>query len=567
ALAQVIALRTQFVELPENEERREMLRRYLEITSQAIDLSGRMRYLMRDGLGRASYEAGARPDLVLEILLENKSDVGGLVMSYLLFDPPPGSPSPRPSTTVRKQVLELMSACRKSTYLGTLAEFVRNPTSPPDLVVDAMNVIREIGMPQEPDPSQGEVPAPEITATDAYAILATLDRSRLSAAKAHERDVLLEWLGRRSRVGIEGDRFRTNGFDIQPGDWLLMRNPSPYNLFTDLAPGLFTHVGVVTTVEDEFGVRRFVIVEMPERRSHIPATNVDAYLKRTLHYFFMRHEDPKVARQMSETVRSVIGNETQFDLTFDNRHVLELKGKELAGERIHTYCAGFLLMCAQTSHAPREEFFPIQELPAGGHCLENFAKLKLSLGEDFVSPTGCVFSPHLELAGRREPHYEPTREVREAIYDHFAHFMRDWPLQPSPTIYQSLRQTLAAMSNDRPWLAQMIANANGVSQYTDLDAAARAAAVVETLDNIADQSAEEFTAARDALMSPPVEQLRRQGTKAEEIQKIEKLRAAHADLYAEWTALRLSPRDLRIALVKHYAELGRQRLEARFFPG
>lgn len=566
-LERVLALRTRFVELPESEARRAMLRSYLEITSRAIDLSGRMRYLMRDGLGQASFEAAARPDLVLDILLEHHSDVGALIASRWLFDPPPGSRERPVSSTVKKKVLDLMAAGRKAVFLGTLAEFVRQPSAPPDLVLQATGVIREIGLPQDPDPAQDkDLPPPEITAKELYAIVAAIDRARLSAASAQQRDVLLQWLAQRSRSGVLGDRFRTNGFDVQPGDWLLMRNPSPYNLFTDLAPGLFTHVGVVTTTEDQYGVRRFVIVEMPERESHIPATNIDAYLKRTLHYFFLRHEDPRVAARMSEVARSVIGNETQFDLTFDNRHVLALKGQDLAGRRIHTYCAGFLMMCAQETSAPYEDFFPIEERPADGHCLENFAKLKLSLGEDFVSPTSCVFSPQLKLVGRREPFYEATREIKEAIYDHFAHFMRERPLQPSPTIYQALRQTMAAMSKDRPWLAQMLAEANNVSQYTDLDAAARAAAVVETLDNIADSCAEEFTHARDALMAPPAAELTRLGVKQEDQERIEQYRARHAELYSQWTRLRLTPRELRIALVAYYTAQGRQRLEARFFP-
>jgi hypothetical protein len=566
-LEQILTLRTAFITLPENEARRETIRRYLEMTARTVDLSGRMRYVLRDGLAQGSREAADRPDLVVDILLENKSDVGAMVMSYLLFDPPPGSSAREPSAAVRKKVLDLMDRGRKATFLGTLAEFLRQPASPPELVLHAANVIREIGLPQEPDPAQGDdLPEPEITAKEMYAILAAVDATRISPPAAKQRDVLLQWLGQRMRAGISGDRFRINGFDIQPGDWLLMRNPSPYNLFTDLAPGLFTHVGVVTTVEDARGVRRFVIVEMPEHESRIPVTNVDAYLKRTLHYFFLRHEDPKVALKMSEAARSVIGNETQFDLTFDNRHVFALKGQDLAGRRIHTYCAGFLLMCAQATSAPREDFFPIPERPAGGHCMENFAKLRLSLGEDFVSPTSCVFSPKLQLVGRREPFYEPTREIKEAIYDDFARLMRDRELQPSPTIYQALRQTLAGMSKDRPWLAQMLADANNVSQYTDLDAAARAAAVVETLDRIADSAAEEFAAARDALMAPPAEVLRRQGFSAKEIAAIEAYRTRHASLNSLWTGGRLTPRELRMALVNYYVGQGRMRLEARFFP-
>jgi hypothetical protein len=47
-----------------------------------------------------------------------------------------------------------------------------------------------------------------------------------------------------------------------------MRNPSPYNLFTDLAPGLFTHVGVVAVETGSDGKRRMVVVDLPsaERR-------------------------------------------------------------------------------------------------------------------------------------------------------------------------------------------------------------------------------------------------------------------------------------------------------------
>jgi hypothetical protein len=67
-------------------------------------------------------------------------------------------------------------------------------------------------------------------------------------------------------------------------------------------------------------------------------------------------------------------------------------------------------------------------------------------------------------------------------------------------------------------------------------------------------------------MAGPLDQLRRQGVKAEEIEGVEKYRARHADLFSQWTSMRLTPRRLRIALVDYYVEQGRQQLEARFFP-
>jgi len=40
---------------------------------------------------------------------------------------------------------------------------------------------------------------------------------------------------------------------------------------------------------------------------------------------------------------------------------------------------------------------------------------------------------------------------------------------------------------------------------------------------------------------------------------------AHADLVRAWNAGRLSPRELRVQLVKFYADRGRRQLDERFF--
>ena len=100
-----------------------------------------------------------------------------------------------------------------------------------------------------------------------------------------------------------------------------MRNPSPYNLFTDLSPGLFTHVGVVAAETGKDGIRRLVLVDLPERGTTMPATNVDAFVNRSLHYMFLRHPDPAVAKKMGDTAAAVIGAPTEFDLNFRTDHV------------------------------------------------------------------------------------------------------------------------------------------------------------------------------------------------------------------------------------------------------
>jgi hypothetical protein len=323
---------------------------------------------------------------------------------------------------------------------------------------------------------------------------------------------------------------------------------------------LFTHVGVVAEETSSDGKRRLVVVEIPERGDRVPATNVDTYLARTLHYMFLRHPEAAVQKKMGEVAKSVIGNETQFDLTFQSKRVTELKGKPLAGARLHTYCAGLLHLCAQETDRPLSAFFPLIEGPPGGYCLENLKKLQMTIGEDFVSPTGALFSSELEIVGQREPMYDPGREVKEAIYDHFAKCLVEKELDPSQDAYQALRTKVAELSKFNPWLAKALAKANNVSEHLDLEAAAKAAAVIETLDEIADDNLRRYLAARTAVTTDP------NRLPVDQRQNAMAYRRVHADLANGLARAGMTPRDVRIALVSYYSQVGKTQVESRFFP-
>jgi hypothetical protein len=58
------------------------------------------------------------------------------------------------------------------------------------------------------------------------------------------------------------------------------------------------------------------------------------------------------------------------------------------------------------------------------------------------------------------------------------------PLTPSPDLWQALRQQLASAAKHSPWLARALARASNVSERMDLEAAAKAATVIEVLDQI-----------------------------------------------------------------------------------
>jgi hypothetical protein len=321
----------------------------------------------------------------------------------------------------------------------------------------------------------------------------------------------------------------------------------------------------VAVEQGEDGIRRFVIVDLPERGTRIPATTVDAFLARTLHYVFLRHQDAEVGRKMGQAAAEMIGNESQFDLQFDTRRLDALRGKPLRGELIHTYCAGFLLASTLPTSRPREEFFPITEAVAGGNMASNLQKLGLSFGQDFVSPTGAIFSPQLQIVGRREPVYDPGREVQELIFDHFADGMVRKTLTPTADALQLLQEKLAKMAKQVPWVANALARANNVSARLDLEAAARTAAVIETLDEIAEENLNDFAAAYAALLAGPLDAKASPQYTSEQIDRMQAFRRQHQQLYEQRTAGRLTVRELRTELVRFYADLGRRQIDQRFF--
>jgi len=561
-LTDLLKLRGRIAPLVAESNDREFARKYFAITSELIDLSGRLRFTLRDAINNATtyFTQTQSPDgaaQLVQLVTSRNASVGGDVFAPYLSDPE--API---SLKLKRHVIDLIGRRGDAELIPDLLDMIRTEEITPDLKLSAIAAIVNIGVPQDWRPGQAkEEPPPPVTARELLAELRKLQfTAQYDPSYSRLRDQLIPRLQHLASKGNDNNALRVCGIDVHVGDWLLIRNPSPYNQVTDLAPGLFTHVGVVASEKGTDGKHRLVVVEIPERGDRVPATNVDAYLARTLHFFFLRHPDPNAAGRMAGAAAAVIGNETQFDLTFRNEHVRLLKGKPLKGQRIHTYCAGLLHLCAQETEAPLPDFFPLIEGPPGENCLENLKELGMSIGEDFVSPTGALLSPKLEIVGRREPMYDPGREVKEAVYDHFADCLINKKLNPSPDAYQALREKVAGLAKYNPWLAKALAKANDVSEHLDLEAAAKAAAVIETLDEIADDSLHGYLAARQAMNRIDESRL-----SAAERSNLQTYRRTHADLYKKSLTGSITPRDLRVALVKHYSDEGKKRLDTRFF--
>jgi hypothetical protein len=570
-LETAFAERTGFAALA-HERRQTAISNYLWATSSWIDLSGRLRYTLFDALNVAADTLAGRPNdynRLLDLLVQYKSGIGAVAVAPGLFDPAPGDVGAvAVSLPAKLTTLRLIAESGNYELVPDVARLIKQPRIPPQLVLAAAHAIDRLGIPQNERPGQDPtLPKPSITAGELASILEKLEVRSLTADERRTRDELLARATAQAESGLAADKYRLGSFDIEPGDWLLMRNPSPYNLFTELSPGLFTHVGVAAIETGTDGVRRMVIIDIPETGPEMPATNADAFVQRTRHFVFMRHPDAAAAARMADAAAATIGNVTEFDLNFRTDRVLALKGQPLAGKKVHTYCAGFLYLCALQTDRPREEFFPLEEGPAEGYTAQNLAKFGFTFGEGFISPTGAFFSPTLQLIGRREPMYDPRREIEEAVFDHFAQSLMAREVTPAPDAFQRLRLKVAEAAKQNPLLAKAVANTVGVAEDMDLVAAAKAKALVETLDEIAYAASGEFLAARDAIMAgAPYTAARPSPPKSAADQaRTRELRARHRALVDRWESNQLTPRALRIELVQYYVAEGKKKLEERFF--
>lgn len=566
----LLAIRTQFAARSGLATQRDEVRNFLTMTDQLTDLSGRLRFQLSETLAALAElyaENDAQRTQLVETLIEYRSTIGALITVQFLFDNSLVFADERAQRELLHQrVIKLIGVSGQASLVDRLAQYIEPADRSASLVVAAAEAIRDVGIPQEVRPgTPDDLPKPAITARTLLKRLARLDPAAIDDDLATRRKALVESLEAVAARGLVEDVYRVGVVEVRPGDWLLMRNPSPFNMFTDLTPGLFTHVGVATVETGSDGIRRMVLVDMPERGKNMPATNVDIYLLRTLNYLFLRHPDSAVAEKMSDAAHSMIGNEIEFDLNFRTSRVYELQGQPLAGRKIKTYCAGLLLCCALQTDRPAAEFFPLGEYPSSERTQKNLGTLGLSIGDNFISPTGALFSEKLHVVGRREPMYDPRRDVEERIFDYFAFGMRDKTLNMKAEGLGDLRIRLAEASKGNPLLAQALAQVNQVSADLDLVSAAKAAAVIDTLDEIAFGASAEFAAAFDALRGPPVNELRRRGASTSAIEKVQKYLARHDDLLRRLIDGKLTPRQLRVELVEQYSQRGTAEMDRRFF--
>jgi hypothetical protein len=546
------------------------LRHYLRVIGGLIDLSGRLAYQLEETINDAAYRAAAQQPMrekLLDILIRHNSSTGAEVMSWLLIDPPADSANKAlPATLAAKhKTLQLIARTGSTEVSSLLARVIREERRYPDLVIAAADVLRQVGFPQDPRPGDtAELSRPPITAAQLLPILRQLPARSLDARTVKLRDELIKWSEASGAQGLIGDSYPFGSWEIRPGDWMLARSPSPYNRFTDLSPGLFTHVGVAAVEKGSDGRRRMVIVDLTVKGTQIRATNIDWFLRQYHNYLFLRHPDATTARTMAGVARSIIGNEAVFDLNYRIDNVVALKGQPKEGKVIKSYCAGLLLLCGQETRVDRSRLFPFSEKVAGGKTAKNLKDLGISFGDNFVSPTGPLFSQEFTVVGRRPPLYDPAVEVEETIYDHFADCLGKYDLAASRDTFQQVRLTLAEASKENPALARMLAQLNNVNPAMDLVSAAKAAAMLEHLDRAALGNSRQFTDAFFALTCGPFEGLKAAGYTDKDIERFRMLREHHGELYRQLAAGKIDEPQVRRALIAYYVRQGKSEIEKRF---
>ncbi len=208
-LDEALALRADFVAIQPDDARRTAIRSYLAATSQLIDLSGRLRFVLMEATNFAAFRFASQPperERLIDLCIERKSAIGADVMSVALFDPPANSTNrAQPATPeVKAKLLKLIAATRQLDLVPRVAEFARSlQTTPPlgrgcgrDLARsrDAAGRASRTRM-------RKDCPSRPITPRELHELLAKIPDAQLSADEDARRDELVAWLAvMRARV-------------------------------------------------------------------------------------------------------------------------------------------------------------------------------------------------------------------------------------------------------------------------------------------------------------------------------------------------------------------------------
>ena len=124
---------------------------------------------------------------------------------------------------------------------------------------------------------------------------------------------------------------------------------------------------------------------------------------------------------------------------------------------------------------------------------------------------------------------------------------------------------MAEAARHNSLLAAAMTAAQGVSHNLDLVSAAKAAAVVETLDDIAYGASGEFLKAQEAIRSAPADRRSERGLSAAQRAALATYRQRHPRQFEQWRQGQISRRQLRVELVSYYVAQGRAEIDRRFF--
>ncbi|MGL4463113.1 MAG: hypothetical protein ACRC1K_13275, partial [Planctomycetia bacterium] len=307
----LLSLHGQFAALKPEEVRRDTVRRHRQSIHNLLALSGRMQHDLGERWRMAAARATPRPadrDRMVQLAAGSRSRLAAAIVSWWLIDTPLTAGVPPAPAAVKQRILSAVAASRRQDVLPVLALYLQTAGPPKDAVeldvrLSALEAAAAIGLPQEPLP-RGRRLEPADVAPHPRPVPATMlpedlstylsnlpERAAWPADLKARADALDSIFRDRMTNGCDPNVYQIDGGEFQPGDWLLMRGSSPYHLFTDLSPGLYTHIGVVASYTPSDGKRRVVVVEVVEQAATVQAVLVEDVLPTTLHYMVLRHAD------------------------------------------------------------------------------------------------------------------------------------------------------------------------------------------------------------------------------------------------------------------------------------
>ena len=397
------------------------------------DLLSRLMLLERDAAGVLGDDLADAPESLLaltELFIAKKSSAAALEMAFNLVDPMPhrdeiprsvSQATPQdPITTetvLRRRLIDLVRISGQTNLLEELALLTEADGVDPLARLLAARCIEQFGVPQLARLTQ-PVEVPQSTVT-ARRIATAIERVRPSLPPSLQTDASSLALRLQSKA-VQGaapsETMRVMGIHFQRGDWILLREATPFTVASSLHPQCYHRIALVAHEAGTDGLGRLVVIDHTNNRLGVQVSSLDNWIafvqEHTIAWCVLRPVDALLSQMIEQSALSLAVVRSSARESNERSSVFQDRSCFSSGLAVTRSAL------AATGVNPAI-FFPLQESSPEGILGDNLKRLGVDLPDSFCSPTGLLLSKACIPIAMKIQAFDSRCGIRSAVFEYF----------------------------------------------------------------------------------------------------------------------------------------------------